>query len=309
MILRRNWLLPLLAVVAAVLVVVGAAPAPASDSFPIRKFSLKPLAVTVGTQWTATATVGRQKGLRVLLQRSRFEDWKFATVQRARTARGGKVSFTVASPQLGRWFWRLYVPAQRGNYQEVSFSRRVDVADSFPKRLTGTYTMAQVFTGDSRLDASGAVTFVYDGAQTDDKNVVYAVESLGITWQVSGTGTCPYEGGATLTDPLLAHGRLTVPRAKVGQSWVWTSRIGLEFSFPSPFIATRTCDARTGDFGEMFGYVQGMGLLNLGDVSDPGGVQQVTTDLSRITGSHQYSNGETGYSWSLDLTGEELAPR
>lgn len=311
MIFGRKGLWSVLVLV--MLMAASVSPAAAARTVPIRKYNVKPIAVSVGTEWTGSATVGRKRGTLVLLQRGRSEDGKFTTAQRLRTGKGGRLTFTVRSPERGRWYWQLFVPPRKGYYPEMSYPKRVDVADSFPKRLSGTYSMAQVPANFSGVRATGPVTFVYDAQRSDDKSVVYAVESLGVDWRVSGTGACPFEGGGTLTDPLLAHGLLTIPRAQVGQGWAWTARIGLEFGFPSPFIATRACDGDTVDFGEVFGYVRGQGLLNLGDVSDVGGVQQVTNDLGRITGSNQYTDAgyvqDVEYSWQLDLTGSELAPR
>ncbi|MCU0279436.1 MAG: hypothetical protein MUE31_11175 [Candidatus Nanopelagicales bacterium] len=311
--LRRWLLLPL----AAVLVVAGAVPASADRSVPIRGFKVRDLAVQVGTSWQVSAVVGRTKGRLVLLQRGKSEYGKFTTVKRLRTGKRGRIEYTVPAPELGRWYWQLFVPATKRTYREISYPRRVDVTDLFPKTLSGAFA-ARFSTDRFVQQAIGNVVFTFDRESSDADKVVYRVASLGMAYSAVDyvlDDSCEYSGGGSLVDPVMAHNSLVISRSRADSGWTWSARIGLEGAPRAADLNfSRTCplngepQTSGADYG-WFGYTEGLGLMYLGDFEDAGVQEPVTQDLAALSGSRSFALDDIDRQWSLELTGSGLAPR
>jgi hypothetical protein len=311
--LRRWLLLPL----ATAFVLAGALPASADRSVPIRGFKARDLAVQVGTSWQVSAVVGRTKGRLVLLQRGKSEYGKFRTVKRLRTGKRGRIEYTVPAPELGRSYWQLFVPATKRTYPEISYPRRVDVTDLFPKTIAGTF--ATSFGTESVVQAaSGNLTFEFDRESSDADKVVYRASVLGMDYTATDLAAddyCQYSGGGNLVDPVLAHNRLVISRSRVDSGWAWSARIGLEGAPRAADLNfSRTCplngvpQTSPADYG-WFGYTEDLGLMYIGDFEDAGVSEPVTQDLAVLKGTRGFALDDIDRQWSLELTGSGLAPR
>ncbi len=281
---------------------------------PIKGFKARDLAVQVGTSWQVSATVGRTKGRLVLLQRGTSEYGKFKTVKRLRTGKRGRIEYTVPAPELGRAYWQLFVPATKRTYPEISYSRRVDVTDLFPKTLAGTFGTR--FGLEKFIQqATGNVVFTFDRESSDADKVVYRVASLSMDYNAADLEAgdyCEYSGGGNLVDPVMAHNDLVISRSRADSGWAWSARIGLEGSPRAAdlnfFEACGGKQSTLVDYG-WFGYTEGFGLMYIGEFEDTGILEPVTQDLAVLTGTRSSALDGIDRQWSLELAGRDLAPR